>query len=205
MKLSGSDKGSGSNTYFRAAEFFKRRQLAGVKTSSSRGPRSSSTKKPRKDQIAETEAASDVSHISLAGEDTDAVPVMDTCDDVRNKINKYLRETPYSSFASFTRTINLALSDSSERQGSPQTLTHFLGASGPRKGAESLVFYTAYVFFEKLRIKQNKPKSQKRLDMERVWGPRGIELKDSARTRFFVGPGLPDMYEDQYGKLQPIT
>ncbi|KIW17174.1 hypothetical protein PV08_04365 [Exophiala spinifera] len=134
MKLSGRDKGSGSDTYFGAAAFFKRRQLAGVKTSrqkkikandnpttaggSTASSSSSSSAKSKKDIIAEVEAADDVSQIKLAGEDTDSVPVMDTCDDIRNNINKYLRETPYATGASFIRAINRALPETSERRAS---------------------------------------------------------------------------------------
>ncbi|KIW55752.1 hypothetical protein PV05_04481 [Exophiala xenobiotica] len=140
--------------------------------------------------------------MTLPGEEKDEVPVFDTCDDIRTKIKRYMRETPHATGAGFVRTANRALPEDSDRKAGSQTLTKFLNAKGPRKGAEGNVFHTAYVFFEKLRIKQGKPKSKKREEMEKAWGRQGIDLEDSSRTRVFVGPNLPPVYEDQYGKLR---
>ncbi len=135
--------------------------------------------------------------MTLPGEEKDEVPVFDTCDDIRTKIKRYMRETPHPTGAGFVGTANRALPEDSDRKAGSQTLTKFLNAKGPRKGAEGNVFHTAYVFFEKLRIKQGKPKSKKREEMEKAWGRQGIDLEDSSRTRVFVGPNLPPVYEDQ--------
>jgi hypothetical protein len=35
------------------------------------------------------------------------------------------------------------------------------------------VFYAAYVFFEKVRLAEGKPKSKHRVEMEEIWGGKG--------------------------------
>lgn len=44
---------------------------------------------------------------------------------------------------------------------------------GALTGGRSSVFYGAYVFFEKIRVAEGKPKTQHRLDMEAFWGSQG--------------------------------
>ncbi|KAJ9634315.1 hypothetical protein H2204_006392 [Knufia peltigerae] len=224
MKLNGRDKGSGGDTYFAAAGFFKRRQLAGVKTcrqkkskpntstsnsstnTTAAGARtsSSSTGKSKKEEIAEVEAANDVSQIKLTGEDDDTVPVMDTCDDVRAKINKYLRETPHATGASVIGTINRALPEGSRNQAfGPDP---FPGSSAPADPARGP---RAWSFTRRLRVFREAPTEAEQTEIpESVWtwkrpdDPGGIDLEDSSRTRVWVGPGIPDVYEDKFGKLQ---
>lgn len=48
-----------------------------------------------------------------------------------------------------------------------------MGYKGPDTGNTSCVFYAAYVFFEKLRIVESKPKSKHREEMESIWGGKG--------------------------------
>lgn len=62
----------------------------------------------------------------------------------------------------------------------------FRGKKGPDAGNTSSVFYGAYVFFEKMRIKQNKPKSEKRKEMEEVWGPGGFDIEHNSATTGLV-------------------
>jgi hypothetical protein len=38
-------------------------------------------------------------------------------------------------------------------------LNEFLGKKGPNLGNISSIFYTSYVFFEKIRIRDSKPKT----------------------------------------------
>lgn len=46
------------------------------------------------------------------------------------------------------------------------------------QGNTSKIFYTAYIFFEKLRLKEGKKESAKRLEMERLWGHQeGVDTK----------------------------
>ncbi|KAI1849707.1 hypothetical protein JX266_004656 [Neoarthrinium moseri] len=49
----------------------------------------------------------------------------------------------------------------------------FQKMKGPRAGGHNPVFYAAYVYFEKLRIKQGKKKSAKREQMEEHWEEKG--------------------------------
>ncbi|KAH0390073.1 hypothetical protein KCU89_g15999, partial [Aureobasidium melanogenum] len=62
---------------------------------------------------------------------------------------------------------------------SASQMQSFRGKKGPDAGNTSSVFYSAYVFFEKMRIKQGKPKSQKRKEMEEVWGPNGFDTENA--------------------------
>ncbi|WWC61501.1 uncharacterized protein I303_104085 [Kwoniella dejecticola CBS 10117] len=75
----------------------------------------------------------------------------------------------------------------------------FLEKSGPTSGCTSKVFYGSYVYFEKLRIKHNKPKSNKRLEMEKKHGKKGLNIeRDASRQYMNVGPGETP-YIDGYG------
>jgi len=137
--------------------------------------------KPKKQASDKAKAAdkNDVSTITLPGEHNCTVPIYDTCDDIRTKINRYLA-TAGPSKAGFVRTVNAATSTTSAfRPASVVNLTTFLKGKGPVKGCESPIFYAAYVYFEKIRIKEGKPKTKKRVEMENVWKKTGMELFDS--------------------------
>ena len=45
----------------------------------------------------------------------------------------------------------------------------------------SILFYASYVYFEKLRVKQRKPKSKHREEMEHIWGEDGFDIETSSR------------------------
>lgn len=219
MGQNGGTKGMESDTFIAACEFFKKRELAGLKmprakkakTASSSGNTDSNADKANassKKQSANKDKAAnkhDVSSVQLDGESKRAVPIYDTCDDVRTKINRYLRETTGATNAGFVRTINSAAfpedATSTPQTASARQLTTFLNGKGPVKGCESPVFYAAYVFFEKLRIKEGKPKSKKRTEMEGVWKKRGMELVDITTKGVFARAGERP-YVDKYGQLK---
>jgi hypothetical protein len=166
MKQSGPEKGTGSNTYYAAFEFFKKRELAGVKM-----PRKKTkTEEKTKDGKGGEKDKYDVSGVNLDGEQDERVPIFDTCDEVRRKINAHLRDAPTTN-AGFVRQIAQTFPSAPEMAG--RHLTAFLGKKGPTNGAENPVFYAAYVYFEKLRLKNKKPKSKKRQEMEEIWGREG--------------------------------
>lgn len=48
-------------------------------------------------------------------------------------------------------------------------LSDFRKAKGAKAGCTSSVYYATYVYFEKLRIAEGKPKSKHRLGMERIY------------------------------------
>lgn len=214
MGQNGPDKGMGSETFWAAAKFFKQREIAGVKMpsasrkkakttgfDSAEGTTTAAKALSKKDQLAALEREHDVSDVHLPGEENDEVPVYDTCDMARTKISRFMRESPVSTNASFIRLINAALPANSEMQGTARQMTTFLNGKGPTKGAESNVFYTSYVFFEKMRVKQGKPKNKKRQEMEAEWGPEGMRLRDTFRHAVWAFKG-DSVREGKYGELQ---
>lgn len=167
MGQSGPTKGMGSNTYYNAFEFFKKRELAGIKM-----PR----KKQKTDDTKDTNSKPnekdkyDVSEVHLDGEDQESVPIFDTCEDIRKKISAHLR-TATTTNAGFVRQI--AETFPSHPDVSGRHLTAFLGKKGPNNGADSPIYYAAYVYFEKLRLKNKRPKGKKRQEMEDIWARKG--------------------------------
>jgi len=111
----------------------------------------------------------DVSDIHLDGEETDGVPVYDTCDEIRKKLTTYLRREGVTQ-AALLRLLHAELrgKKKTSRLQSSQ-LARFLQMKGANTGNTSALFYAAYVYFEKLRVKQGKPKSKHREEMERIW------------------------------------
>ena len=61
------------------------------------------------------------------------------------------------------------------------------------------MFYGAYVFFEKLRIAEKKPKSKKRLEMEEIYSMEGG--MDTGRKHKYIVPVGTAPYIDQYGRV----
>jgi hypothetical protein len=53
--------------------------------------------------------------------------------------------------------------------------------SGANQGGDNKIFYAGYVFFEKKRIAEKKPKSKKRQEMEKEW-PGGVDRSTFGRT-----------------------
>ena len=107
-------------------------------------------------------------HIHLEGEEDGEVPIFDTCDDVRKKINECLKGP--TSQTQLCREISEMMPHESLRQ---RQLANFLKFKGPKAGAHSPVFYGDYVFFEKLRLSQEKKKGAKREKLEEIWGKKG--------------------------------
>ncbi|KAH6619450.1 hypothetical protein B0J18DRAFT_434135 [Chaetomium sp. MPI-SDFR-AT-0129] len=79
-------------------------------------------------------------------------------------------------------------------------MANFLKAKGPAAGAKLPLFYGAYVYFEKLRVKEGKPKSKHRLGMEEEWGRNGMELSYDQRTPLICLRGEKP-HVSKYGKL----
>lgn len=181
MKLKGRYSGVDNQTYAAAFKFFQKRKASGVE------------EVPKKKVKKEEEAKKvDVSEIQLEGEDNDSVPIYDTCDDIRRKIAAYLRE-PNVTQAGFLREISKLFSENRTIQS--KQLKDFQGKKGPLAGNSSSVFYGSYVFFEKLRIKQKKAKSKKRMEMEGVWA-NGI---DRSRPQSYFVRKDEEVVLDQYG------
>ncbi|KAM7199266.1 hypothetical protein V8F33_004514 [Rhypophila sp. PSN 637] len=109
-------KGSGFAAYDAAWEYFKKREVAGLKLPIKRAKKGAAPVAVAEDgaggttaanKAAPTAAASgaiDISDVHLEGEETDSVPVYDTCDEVRRKINAHLKK-PGVTQAQFGRDI----------------------------------------------------------------------------------------------------
>jgi hypothetical protein len=177
--------GANFAAYGAAWEYFKKREIAGlkmpVKKQKTDEEESGKGDGKAKGKTAGKAAVVDVSDIVLDGEENDEVPVFDSCDEVRKKISAYIQR-PGVTQASLCREIHAQLKGPGRPakpfQGSQ--LARFRGLKGTATGASSMLFYGAYVFFEKLRIKEGKPKSKHRQQMEKVWGPEGFDRDQDA-------------------------
>lgn len=182
MGQSGPYKGDGCDTYFEAHKFFKRRELQGIKMS---------VKKVKKGE----EKNQDFSDVKLDGEEDQSVPVFDSCDEVRRKIRAHLK-LPGVTQAAFLRELAKNLGEGKKIQS--KVLNDFLGKKGASAGNTSSVFYAAYVFFEKMRLKEGKPKSKHRLEMERLHRG-GFDV--SRRHDHVIVAAGERPWEDKYGQL----
>lgn len=89
-------------------------------------------------------------------------------------------------------------------------LAAFLGKKGPAAGNTSSAFYGTYVFFEKMRIRDGKPKSEHREGMEDAWagldwdrmGKSGMETKKIIDREQYLVPANSKIkiYQDEFGK-----
>lgn len=144
----------------------------------------SKAKKAKKDDS----DAFDVTNIHLDKEEDGCVPIFDTCADIRRKISAHERKgvtTKKAMLEAF--------------HASAQQYTTFMKGSRQLQGAEKDIYYGAYVYFEKLRIKQEKKKSKKREEMEGIWGPHGVPRVQTDRLKMFRGERATF---DQYGQLE---
>jgi hypothetical protein len=194
VQQSGKTKGVQSDVYVAAAIYFRQREVAGLKLPTAASKKAKTTSQASPGASASTGAGNggggggdddpngpgDFRQIELPGEATDSVPVYDTCADVRRKISAYLRE-PKNTQAQLCRDLYAQLHgpDKGKSLQSAQ-LQRFRGGSGANEGGDSKVFYAGYVFFEKKRLAENKPKSKKRQEMENVW-PNGVDRSTFGR------------------------
>ncbi|KFY68131.1 hypothetical protein V496_01275 [Pseudogymnoascus sp. VKM F-4515 (FW-2607)] len=156
-----------------------------------------------------TEGASnmkmDVSSIHLDGEEHEDVPVYDTCDEVRKKIRAFLCQGGVTQ-AAFLREVAKTFGNGRKIQAN--MLNGFLGKKGPNSGNVSSIFYASYVFFEKMRIRDGKPKSAFREEMEDIWDgvldwrhqKPGFDRKTRHNTVYLCGPGY-ELVIDKYGRV----
>lgn len=174
MKLKGAWNGGQNGTYWAAYRFFKHQKTAekaipkpkkkasGKQTTLTKdgkmAPGGGSAKKkkrgqPTADPVLLATLAKIESMPSVI-EDENAQILMN-CNDVRKAINKFLTDTDVSQ-TRFGKIIGVA----------PNSMTRFLGESGPDGGATNGTYFKAYDFFEKKRIVEGTAKSKKRLRVE---------------------------------------
>ncbi|KAJ9156423.1 hypothetical protein NKR23_g814 [Pleurostoma richardsiae] len=195
--------GEGCDTYWKAFAFFKKRDLQGLPLKAG-----SKTKKARTGGAGGRAAKSgdalipDLSNVYLPGEEEGTAPVYDTCDEMRKKIRAFLAKDGITQ-AAFLRAISKSFPDN--RKVAATSLQAFLGQKGPRSGNTSGVFYGAYVFFEKLRIKEGRPKTKFAQEMEEIWsdffsmsGRQGFDVENNTNRAFLCSANArPTM--DKYG------
>ncbi|KAK4192851.1 hypothetical protein QBC35DRAFT_469711 [Podospora australis] len=234
MGCHGAMKGANFAAYDAAWEWFKKREIAGVplpskkqkvtataappttaaSTSGATTTTTAAGKKAAAGASAPAAAAAaapavavDISDVVLEGEDErDEIPVFDSCDEILRKINLYLQKDGVTQ-AQFCREIYGQLrSPNKPKLFQSVQLQRFRGMKGAYAGCKSLIYYCAYVFFEKIRIKEGKPKSKHRLEQEELWGPRGADrdhedsrggrLRESVHLayQFLLGAPLPSAH-----------
>ncbi|KAI2777989.1 hypothetical protein F4815DRAFT_258098 [Daldinia loculata] len=205
------DGGQNSSAYHNTWTWLKRRQAAksampNTKKTQTQKANSSRSSTGRSNSKMSSVAVSlpdikHIKHIYLDDEETDSVSVWDSCDEVRRKINAHL-ETPGVTQAQFCRDLYAQLNAPTIKSIQSKQLNDFRRGHGAKTGAKSTVFYTAYVYFEKLRLAQGKTKTKHRLDMEDIWAWRGgFDLETDNRT-VFVGSASssPYFHFDRYGR-----
>lgn len=153
-----------------------------------------------------TTTAASLSTIHLDGEENEEVPIFATADDVRKLINAHL---PSTTKAGFARELTELLPNS---KVTTRNLDALLKMNGPLAGAHNIAFYAGYVFFEKIRVRDNKKKSAKREKMEQLYpgGDRilgsndirkpGVPREGSHNMHFICRQGQKPVI-DQYGKM----
>lgn len=175
LEKTGSNGGLDSDVYDAAWAWFKKRELAGLTM-----PAATASASQKKAKIAATRpSTADLHSIHLPGEETDSVPVFETCDVIRRKITAHLK-TPGMTQAQFCRDLHAQLKMPGCKSIQSKMLNDFRGKKGPIAGCTSSVYYAAYVYFEKLRIAEGKPKSKHRLEMEKIH-PRGADRERDGR------------------------
>jgi hypothetical protein len=184
-------------------EYFEKREIAGLKMpkkkkANTEKEKSSTTAGKKQTTIKSSDV--DISDVWLEGQDKDEVAIYMTCDDVRNAIEAHLRTTDATQ-ASFLRSITSMFTNPPQKGCSAGGLKTFLSSDGSMMGASSPIFYGSYVFLEKMRIAQGKPKSEKRLKMEKMWAPKGVDVRKDLKTRMWMHVDNR-LFTDKYGSVE---
>jgi len=196
MRQSGPHAGTGNNTFPAAHQFFAQLEDSGLKMPQAKRGTAKNSKEP--------DEKNDVSGVHLEGEEEGNVPVYDTCDDVRKKITAHLR-TESTTQAALCREISKCQGSDATPVTSAQ-LTAFLRKKGPMAGNTSKAFYAAYVYFEKLRVKQNKKKSKKREEMEVHWRHEGgVDTQvDQSKGMWMTMQESESAHMNKYGRTEIV-
>ncbi|KAK2775400.1 calcineurin is a calcium-dependent [Colletotrichum kahawae] len=96
-----------------------------------------------------------------------------------------------------------AVDDPSDAPAPKKATTTTTARKGPTAGNTSSVFYAAYVFFEKLRVRDGKPKNKTREEMEARWGPGGFDTERDSSRGFFCAAGTAPVV-DKYGRVSIV-
>jgi hypothetical protein len=205
MKLDGISNGTLTKTYKNSFRFFRKRELQGLEMPTKKHKTDDPKEKKKAEALAKAVANAknsdpsdpyDVSEIHLEDEEEGEVEIYETCDSLRRMINAHLRRNGVTQ-ASFLRHVSKQFGNE-PRTISGAQLASFLRKKGPLDGNSSGVFYGAYVYLEKLRIKEKKPKGKFRL--EDVWEDYGGVEREQHRGMYLCSAGS-SVYMDKYGKV----
>jgi hypothetical protein len=203
MKQYGKDKGSYSDTFVQATRFFQKRAAQGLPMpKKKRKITAPTTSKSAATNPVPAAASLD---IQLGGESDDAVPIYDSCDEIRRKINAHLRK-PDVTQSQFLRDLH-AQFQGPRRPTSLQSaqLSRFRSQKGPVTGNTSGIYYAAYLFFEKQRLAAGKPKSKHREDMEDAWAWQGgVDVKRNLNNcGLLTAVGRQTLRMNELGLMRP--
>ncbi|KAL4903645.1 hypothetical protein BDW74DRAFT_155897 [Aspergillus multicolor] len=141
----------------------------------------------------------DVTTVHLDRENSGTIPIYDTPAVIRAKISAFLDQTGMET-PDFLKEISKTLPNQYIGKTLTRgTLSNFMGKSGVLAGNQSLVFYAAYVF-EKTRVRDGKPKTKLREEMENVWGSAGFDRQMRGSEQYYVKKGK-ELYRDEFGKV----
>ena len=130
----------------------------------------------------------------------DPVPVYESCDVVRRKVDAHLRKSDVTN-AAFLREIS-KLYHTEDKKVTSQQLTRFRSAKGADNGNTHPVFYASYVYFEKERLRAKKPKTKHREKMEEIWAKDGgFDVKNNRSNQHYACLGRCRPYGNQYGQI----
>ncbi|KAK1994725.1 hypothetical protein LX36DRAFT_660309 [Colletotrichum falcatum] len=143
----------------------------------------------------------DLSGVHLDGDEDMSVPVYDTCATVRSKITRALQRDGATKAAFLRALVRAAYpAAASAHKISSNLLSDFMSKKGPVAGNTSSVFYAACVYFEKLRVRDGRPKSITREEMELVW-PGGFETRELLDRRSVIVSAGSDVAVNKFGKI----
>ncbi|RHY57824.1 hypothetical protein DYB26_005350 [Aphanomyces astaci] len=182
MKLKGADGGSQNSTYWGSLRFFDRldkktkKEKAAAKASGAKAKTAVKRKAADNDDD-ETPAAKKKKFLARleqieAVELAENIKVFDDCDVVRDNIQAFLL-TKVMAQTAFSAHLNVSVA----------ALRKFLACKGKREGV-GIVYKAAYRFFEKTRLLDNAPKTNKRKKVE-TDRPQGYSLERDP-THFWV-------------------
>ncbi|KAK5946720.1 hypothetical protein PMZ80_000863 [Knufia obscura] len=178
LRMSGPHAGMGNNTYVAGHLLFAAMEDNGI----SMPKASTSTKKAGTTKKGE-DKTTDITAIHLSGEESGTVPIYDTCDDIRNKINAHLRSAGTTQ-ASFCREISACQGRDATPIQSGQ-VTSFLRKKGPMAG------------------NTRGKKSKKREEVEEVWKQEGgANTTIANETRGVWATGDENVSMNKYGKIE---
>ncbi|KAG4261318.1 hypothetical protein FPRO04_08308 [Fusarium proliferatum] len=178
--------GSNSAIWRNAYAWFQQREVMGLKMPDAKKHQLKESKKDASDGThSKGVDLPDISDVHLVGEETDYVPIFDDSDEIRRKINAHMK-IPSVTQAQFCRDIYGQFKAPMCKGIESKQLSGFRKAKGSNAGANSSVFYGAYVYFEKVRIAQKKPVTKHRVEMT-FMHPGGIPRDRDDRTTWFIG------------------